>query len=196
VSSPYRDNSIDVGNCPRCTDSMLWRRIGNAEIAECPRCNGLFVKQETMRQLILEKSHAVAELFVEAFGAYDKPQITWAQRPTYLKCPGCNVLMTRTQFAKGAKVIVDICPACGVWFDAGEFPLVVAFVMDGGLERSAARIATETAKNAKAQSLSGAQLTTVNVSRFTHSVSVDRKPLAPQQTAAVWSMFELLVKPR
>jgi hypothetical protein len=44
--------------------------------------------------------------------------------------------MNRKQFARGAKVVVDVCKGHGTWFDAGELPVVVEFVMNGGLERA------------------------------------------------------------
>jgi Zn-finger nucleic acid-binding protein len=196
MSDPYRSEVKTAGPCPRCHVDMLWNRIFSADIAECQQCQGVFVHMNTLRTLIAEKPNHIAELLMVKFSSHaDLPNIA-TQRPMYIKCPSCATLMTRTQFAKGAKVVVDICTQCGVWFDVGEFGAVVDFIMHGGLERSAQRIADETARNSKAQSTGGAAITSVRVTnRFTKTAEVQRTPLAPLQTAAVWSMFELLVKP-
>jgi Zn-finger nucleic acid-binding protein len=151
---------------------------------------------DTLRTLIAEKPNDIAELLMVKFSSHADLPNTATQRPMYIKCPSCATLMTRTQFAKGAKVVVDICTQCGVWFDVGEFGAVVDFIMHGGLERSAQRIASETARNTSAQLSPTAAITTIHVSnRFYGSTQTVRRPLAPLQTAAVWSMFELLVKP-
>jgi len=54
----------------------------------------------------------------------------------YLPCPVCHVVMNRRLFATGTGVIIDVCRAHGTFFDAGELPLVIEFVMNGGLERA------------------------------------------------------------
>ena len=52
----------------------------------------------------------------------------------YVKCPSCATMMNRKLFAAGAGVIVDVCRAHGTFFDAGELPQIIDFVMKGGLE--------------------------------------------------------------
>jgi hypothetical protein len=44
--------------------------------------------------------------------------------------------MNRKLFAAGAGVIVDVCRAHGTFFDAGELPAIIEFVMQGGLEQA------------------------------------------------------------
>ena len=44
--------------------------------------------------------------------------------------------MNRKLFAAGAGVIVDVCRAHGTFFDAGELPAIIEFVMQGGLEKA------------------------------------------------------------
>jgi hypothetical protein len=52
----------------------------------------------------------------------------------YVKCPSCANVMNRRLFAAGAGVIVDVCRTHGTFFDAGELPQIIEFVMKGGLE--------------------------------------------------------------
>jgi Zn-finger nucleic acid-binding protein len=54
----------------------------------------------------------------------------------YLKCPSCKTIMNRRQFAAGSGVIVDVCKHHGTFFDIGELPAIIDFVMQGGLEKA------------------------------------------------------------
>lgn len=172
---------------------MPARWVASAQLHECGKCRGLFVPRAVLVDLIKDRDDASAEAFVDAFG--DEPPLAVGARPvTYVHCPACNVMMNRSQFAKGAKVIVDICN-CGVWFDAGEFTQVIRFVMDGGIDRAAERIATERARDDAAQH-HGPQIERhVVTNRFSKSSTVQRTPMLPRNTAAIWSVFETLVKP-
>jgi Zn-finger nucleic acid-binding protein len=44
--------------------------------------------------------------------------------------------MNRRLFATGTGIIIDVCRTHGTFFDAGELPQVIEFVMNGGLERA------------------------------------------------------------
>lgn len=56
--------------------------------------------------------------------------------------------MDRARFAQRAELVVDVCNAHGIWLDAGELPMVLAFVKDrvGG---SAAPSAAEREESAQ-----------------------------------------------
>src|SRR6185295_4778946 len=51
----------------------------------------------------------------------------------YVRCPQCNELMHRLNFAHCSGVIVDVCRAHGSWFDANELHRIVHFIRAGGL---------------------------------------------------------------
>jgi Zn-finger nucleic acid-binding protein len=55
----------------------------------------------------------------------------------YIKCPVCQVVMNRKLFAAGSGVVVDICRDHGAFFDTGELPRIIEYVMQGGLEKAA-----------------------------------------------------------
>ena len=42
--------------------------------------------------------------------------------------------MNRSNFARASGVIVDVCKAHGLWFDADELPSIIEFVQKGGME--------------------------------------------------------------
>ena len=45
-------------------------------------------------------------------------------------------MMNRKLFAGGSGVIIDVCRVHGAFFDVGELPKIIAFVMNGGLEQA------------------------------------------------------------
>ncbi|MEZ4367776.1 MAG: zf-TFIIB domain-containing protein [Kofleriaceae bacterium] len=59
--------------------------------------------------------------------------------------------MNRRLFARGSGVVVDVCRGHGTWFDAGELPATVEFVMNGGLARAEAADLAEQRERARAE---------------------------------------------
>lgn len=141
MTTPYRDN-FD-GNelpCPRCDRMLLRRRVGEISIEECSAgCHGLFLGQAAVRKIIEEHEHGHAD---ELLAELPRGQVRVAPRPgerMYMKCPHCKQVMNRRQFATGAGVVVDVCKPHGTFFDVGELPAVIEFVMTGGLEKAKAK---------------------------------------------------------
>ena len=82
-----------------------------------------------------------------------------SQRVRYIRCPSCGELMNRKNFGGTSGVVVDVCHLHGTWFDAGELPVVMAFVESGGLAR-ARRLDEERRareKNERVRARAGAQ---------------------------------------
>jgi len=103
----------------------------------CDRCAGQFVTTDTLREVIEQ-----APVRDELRALLPRAGNAWAERGrVYVKCPVCETLMNRRQYAMGAHVVIDWCKHHGIWFDAGELSRVLDFVADGGLERAAARAA-------------------------------------------------------
>ncbi len=48
-----------------------------------------------------------------------------------IECPGCEQLMNRNNFARSSRVIIDVCPSHGTWFDAEELPRIVGAIGSG-----------------------------------------------------------------
>ena len=100
---------------------------------ECDECLGLFLDRATLDRLATPEGRGLRL-------AFPKRARTDADRTVrYLKCPVCERLMNRTNFARMSGVIVDVCKDDGVWFDAGEVNAVIDFVERGGLERARRR---------------------------------------------------------
>jgi Zn-finger nucleic acid-binding protein len=121
--------------CPRCDAPLQERLVDELAIHECGKCEGLFLDQATMRQVIDERERAAPFL-----AALPRREIRIMPRPgekMYLKCPTCRTVMNRKQFATGSGVVIDVCKQHGTFFDVGELPAIIDYVMKGGLDRSA-----------------------------------------------------------
>jgi len=120
--------------CPRCNDALSARLVGDVLIDECGQCLGLFLDHIAIQRVIEDRRQARAETLL---GALPRQEVK--ARPSermYVKCPACRTIMNRKLFATGAGVIVDVCRTHGTFFDAGELPAIIEFVMKGGLEQA------------------------------------------------------------
>jgi Zn-finger nucleic acid-binding protein len=122
--------------CPRCDKPLLARRVGDVVIDECGDCHGLFLDQVAVKRIVSDRAQARAEALLGALPKHAIAALPPAGGRMYVKCPQCRAVMNRRQFAQGAGVIIDVCKAHGTFFDAGELPVVIEFVMGGGLERA------------------------------------------------------------
>lgn len=139
--TPYRDN-FDGGAlpCPRCNRELIALRVGAISVEECSAgCHGLFLGQAAVRQIIDEHEHAHADALLAELPRHEVRVAPGAGERMYLKCPHCHQVMNRRQFATGAGVVIDVCKPHGTFFDVGELPAVIDFVMAGGLEKAKAK---------------------------------------------------------
>ncbi|HPH69909.1 MAG TPA: hypothetical protein PLF40_29365 [Kofleriaceae bacterium] len=134
---------------------------------------GAFATMAAMRGFVLEPVAKLDDVAatLQRWGARPKPRAN----PGYAKCPQCATLMNRTQFARGAKIIIDLCLLHGVWFDQGELTAMIEFVRNGGLVAAKQRI--QASENRVRASARGAI-----------SIAGD------SGTAEVWSLFEAMVR--
>lgn len=119
--------------CPRCPTHMAPRQVGDLVIDECGSCLGLFLDHVAIERVVTDRQQSRAEALVNTLPS----AAPTAQPPggkLYVKCPICSVVMNRKLFATGSGVIIDVCRAHGAFFDVGELPRIIQFVMTGGLE--------------------------------------------------------------
>lgn len=134
-ASPYRAPSRPSYPCPRCEAGLIGTEMAGVRFDLCDRCTGTFVAAETLREVVDQPV-----VLDELRALVPRGSNAWAERGrVYVKCPVCETLMNRRQYASGARVVIDWCKHHGVWFDAGELSRVLDFVADGGLARAQAR---------------------------------------------------------
>jgi Zn-finger nucleic acid-binding protein len=141
---------------------MQVRQVAATAIHECPGCSGLFLTHGTIERILEGRDevqspyrggrHIAGELLASLPRAKTSTLPPPGQR-MYVKCPTCSTLMNRKLFATGAGVVIDVCRADGAFFDVGELPAVVEFVMKGGLETAARKDAARVTEERRASQL-------------------------------------------
>ncbi|HWA77683.1 MAG TPA: zf-TFIIB domain-containing protein [Polyangiaceae bacterium] len=120
--------------CPNCRGPLASLSERNGTLFDCEQCAGQFVENALLRDF-LEQRATLASARLRR----QRPLSPPAGKVVYRPCAICATLMNRRNFGGASGVIVDICTAHGVWFDAGELPRVLAFVENGGLDAARAR---------------------------------------------------------
>ena len=111
--------------------------IGNTNLRECPKCEGIWADAVGLQQICADREKQSAVLGMASpmttaeAGDLDKVR--------YVPCPVCGKLMNRVNFAHCSHVVVDVCNVHGTWFDKDELRRIVEFIRAGGLETARAR---------------------------------------------------------
>jgi Zn-finger nucleic acid-binding protein len=133
------DGEARQRGCPRCEPppGLEARLVGDTLLDECPDCHGVFLDACAVERVVRERRQASAGALA---GMVSEAQTQAIKQQTsgklYIKCPDCDQIMNRVNFGRRSGIIVDVCRYHGTWFDAGELPKIVDFVMKGGLEES------------------------------------------------------------
>lgn len=127
----HRDTPLD---CCGCGAAMTPRRLEDALFDECDRCGGLWLCPATVASV---RSQAEARARLRPFDLMPKSAGSGAKAPGggYRRCPVCARHMNRSNYARGAGVVVDVCKDHGSFFDQGELTRIFRFIEEGGLEK-------------------------------------------------------------
>lgn len=131
--------------CPCCGDSahLASRRFPGIRhpVLECGRCAGMWLSHELLQSAVrTAREQAIPGDVapppppppVVRAGGTTGPA---AKAPFYRPCPVCGSRMLRKNWGARSGVIVDVCSAHGVWFDADELAAILRWVRGGGLDR-------------------------------------------------------------
>lgn len=123
----------ESGECPRCKRPLHFLQIDDVSIRECNKCGGFWSDNETFESLCSdsEKQSAVLGFIQSDAHPHNHPVSI-----RYVPCPDCAQLMNRSNFARNSGIIIDMCKAHGIWFDADELPKIISFINGGGLARA------------------------------------------------------------
>ena len=126
--------------CCACGATMTPRRLEDTLFDECDRCGGLWLCPATVGQV---RSSAEDRARLRSFDLLPKAvpaakggaAAKGASGGGYRRCPLCGKHMNRSNYARGAGVVVDVCKDHGGFFDRGELTRIFQFIEDGGLEK-------------------------------------------------------------
>lgn len=118
--------------CPRCEGRLSYVKLGTLEVAECEKCDGLWVERTAFEELCANREEQASILG----SASEIPPAPAETKIRYLKCPLCQDFMNRHNFANCSGVIIDVCRIHGTWFDANELRQIMAFIRGGGIDRA------------------------------------------------------------
>ena len=132
---PVRANAAAL-HCPVCPERphLTARQIGGIWLDECPSCLGLWAPGDVMDRMVQRIQNRRA---TDAAPKERERRAPWQERVAYRRCPECGATMLRKNFGRRSGVILDWCGSHGTWLDAHEMEDIAAFVLSGGLERSA-----------------------------------------------------------
>lgn len=184
---------VSERKCPRCpTVAMHGRRVGDLVIDECPDCHGIFLDHVAVERVVTDRQQSRAEAILGALPvqATTSP-LPAAGQKMYVKCPICTTIMNRRLFSAGSGVIIDVCRADGAFFDAGELPRVIEFVMKGGLEQAQKKEIAKLKEDAKREQ-QNAQFAAMMAARSsTHAFEHSRRGNHSSGSALVDLLFNL-----
>ncbi len=115
---------------------MVARLVGDTLMDECPACHGVWLDAAAVARLVKERREVSTHAVLGMGGPTSRAVSAPPPGRVYVKCPECDQVMNRTNFAKRSGIIIDSCRGHGTWFDADELPRVVEFIRDGGIEAS------------------------------------------------------------
>jgi Zn-finger nucleic acid-binding protein len=124
--------------CPRCRTNMEAAVIGGSNVRECPKCEGIWMDADTLRQICADREKQAAVLGMPT-QLPSNEGVEIEKQIRYLPCPVCEDLMNRVNFANFSNVIVDVCRQHGTWFDRDELRRIIEFIRGGGLDKARAR---------------------------------------------------------
>ncbi len=129
---PESQSGKPLGDCPRCSSTLVRLDVGAVSLHECERCAGVWCDVDTFETVCSEKEGQAA--VIKRLGELGDPRHEHQVR--YVPCPACGVLMNRSNFARISGVVIDSCKQHGVWFDAQELPSIISFIQKGGLDHA------------------------------------------------------------
>jgi Zn-finger nucleic acid-binding protein len=108
--------------------------VGDLELRECHACGGLWLDRAAFEQLGTSRERQGAVL--GALPAPTAPPVVSLEAVHYRPCPACQQRMNRVNYARRSGVVLDVCKEHGIWFDKDELRRVLAFISEGGLDRT------------------------------------------------------------
>ena len=142
--------------CPACRPpARLHSRVLPAlagALFECDHCSGLWLGRELFAELERRAQHEASSL---PSARRVSPR---RQAVEYRRCAECGKRMHRKNYGGSSGIVVDLCGAHGLWFDADELDQALTWIRTGGLaaaRRREAEVQRDTERALAARQLAG-----------------------------------------
>jgi Zn-finger nucleic acid-binding protein len=122
--------------CPDCETRLrtIDLRLGGTFLIEqCETCHGLFLDPNELETLLERAVPHVHEVDRRRLQALSEEIWRPEARVRYRRCPVCRQFMQRKAYGVRSGVIVDRCPAHGLWLDDTELRRLLVWTQAGGL---------------------------------------------------------------
>jgi Zn-finger nucleic acid-binding protein len=120
--------------CPRCDTALAEQDWEGTKTLGCPSCRGTFFPDVSLEKVLNHLRAAcdpknVATVLWEFKDRFTR-ELPEAVR--YKKCPVCETVMLRKNYAMVSGVIIDHCGDHGNWVDETAFAELADFIVRGG----------------------------------------------------------------
>jgi len=121
--------------CPHCDTPLQTIKLdikGAFHIERCKTCFGLFFDTGEIETLLESSVSNISNINLSLIKNINKDRFQSQQQIKYIKCPVCSSFMKRVNFGHRSGVIIDQCPAHGIWVDSGEITHLMEWKKAGG----------------------------------------------------------------
>jgi Zn-finger nucleic acid-binding protein len=120
-----------VHDCPRCETPLQQIEVATTPLEECTNCGGLWISVANFDYICSDAQtrQAASGLIIQHPADID-PNVR------YLKCPVCQSLMNRLNYAGRSGVVISVCRNHGIWLDRDQMRQIISFISSGGLDRA------------------------------------------------------------
>lgn len=122
-------------NCPHCEKPLQTIKIQldkPIDIERCDDCFGLFFDLGEIEALLDHSVSHVGDINLTQIDNINTDRYRSKQAVKYIKCPVCQELMARTNYAQKSGVVLDSCRKHGFWLDSGEITHLMEWKKAGG----------------------------------------------------------------
>lgn len=122
-------------NCPHCKISLHSIQIKGTtsiELEHCEHCFGVFFDPGEIQELLENSVSQVFEIDLPLLKSINRDRYKKDHAVKYIRCPVCQILMNRVNFAHRSGVVIDQCKKHGIWLDSGEITHLLEWKKAGG----------------------------------------------------------------
>jgi Zn-finger nucleic acid-binding protein len=121
--------------CPHCEKALQTIDLGlNGAflIERCANCFGLFFAHGKIEALLEHSVASVFDINLQQLDHINQDRYLSDKADSYIKCPACQLFMSKNVYGYRSGVIVDRCKNHGVWLDSGEITHLMEWKKAGG----------------------------------------------------------------